>query len=80
MYFLNVHADGEKGVGKSITMAHLLHYAHEQGYLIVHIPWGKFYSYIIISNRDIKLLLHLYLSVFVNLELQLQPAIALANY
>uniref|UniRef100_A0A2A4JMM5 Small ribosomal subunit protein mS29 n=1 Tax=Heliothis virescens TaxID=7102 RepID=A0A2A4JMM5_HELVI len=30
---------GEKGTGKSITMAHLLHYAHEEGYLIVHVPW-----------------------------------------
>ncbi|KAJ0182795.1 hypothetical protein K1T71_002164 [Dendrolimus kikuchii] len=30
---------GEKGAGKSITMAHLLHFAHEQGYLIVHVPW-----------------------------------------
>ncbi|KAL0851577.1 hypothetical protein ABMA28_007359 [Loxostege sticticalis] len=30
---------GEKGTGKSLTMAHLLHYAHEDGYLIVHVPW-----------------------------------------
>ncbi|XP_075975150.1 mitochondrial ribosomal protein S29 [Anticarsia gemmatalis] len=30
---------GEKGSGKSLTMAHLLHYAHEEGYLIVHVPW-----------------------------------------
>ncbi|XP_030029150.2 28S ribosomal protein S29, mitochondrial [Manduca sexta] len=30
---------GEKGVGKSLTIAHLLHYAHENGYLIAHVPW-----------------------------------------
>ncbi|XP_026320162.1 28S ribosomal protein S29, mitochondrial isoform X2 [Hyposmocoma kahamanoa] len=30
---------GEKGTGKSLTMAHLLHYAHEEGFLIVHVPW-----------------------------------------
>ncbi|XP_052739608.1 28S ribosomal protein S29, mitochondrial isoform X2 [Bicyclus anynana] len=32
-------ADGEKGAGKSLTLAHLLHFAHEDGFLIVHIPW-----------------------------------------
>ncbi|XP_041975293.1 28S ribosomal protein S29, mitochondrial [Aricia agestis] len=30
---------GEKGAGKSLTMAHLLHYAHSEGFLIVHVPW-----------------------------------------
>lgn len=30
---------GEKGSGKSLTVAHLLHYAHEAGFLIVHVPW-----------------------------------------
>ncbi|KAH9631623.1 hypothetical protein HF086_006615 [Spodoptera exigua] len=30
---------GEKGSGKSLTLAHVLHYAHEDGYLIVHVPW-----------------------------------------
>ncbi|KAJ2940703.1 hypothetical protein O0L34_g14813 [Tuta absoluta] len=30
---------GEQGTGKSLTLAHALHYAHEDGYLIVHIPW-----------------------------------------
>ncbi|XP_026758926.1 28S ribosomal protein S29, mitochondrial [Galleria mellonella] len=30
---------GEKGSGKSLTLAHLLHYAYEEGYLIVHVPW-----------------------------------------
>lgn len=34
--------DGEKGTGKSITLAHLLHYAHEEGFLIVHVPWGEY--------------------------------------
>ncbi|XP_046959375.1 28S ribosomal protein S29, mitochondrial [Vanessa cardui] len=30
---------GEIGAGKSLTLAHLLHYAYEDGYLIVHVPW-----------------------------------------
>ncbi|XP_068626414.1 small ribosomal subunit protein mS29 [Battus philenor] len=30
---------GEKGTGKSLTIAHLVHYAHEDGFLIVHVPW-----------------------------------------
>lgn len=37
-------SDGEKGTGKSITLAHLLHYAHEEGFLIVHVPWGEYYN------------------------------------
>lgn len=38
----NAASDGEMGAGKSLTIAHLLHYAHENGFLIVHVPWGKF--------------------------------------
>ncbi|CAH0724514.1 unnamed protein product, partial [Brenthis ino] len=30
---------GELGAGKSLTIAHLLHYAHENNFLIVHVPW-----------------------------------------
>ncbi|XP_053609674.1 small ribosomal subunit protein mS29 [Plodia interpunctella] len=30
---------GEKGAGKSMTLAHLLHFAHTEGFLIVHVPW-----------------------------------------
>ncbi|KAL4713943.1 hypothetical protein ACJJTC_015597 [Scirpophaga incertulas] len=30
---------GEKGSGKSLTMAHLLHFANEEGFLIIHVPW-----------------------------------------
>lgn len=30
---------GEKGNGKSITLAHILQYAYEDGFLIVHVPW-----------------------------------------
>lgn len=30
---------GKVGSGKSITMAHVLHYAHASGFIIVHIPW-----------------------------------------
>lgn len=33
--------DGERGAGKSLILAHLIHYAHETGHLIVHVPWGK---------------------------------------
>lgn len=40
--------DGEIGAGKSLTLAHLLHYAYEDGYLIVHVPWGElFLKYIL---------------------------------
>lgn len=30
---------GKKGVGKSISLAHILHYGHEAGFLLVHVPW-----------------------------------------
>lgn len=30
---------GDLGTGKSMTMAHLLHYGYESGYLLVHVPW-----------------------------------------
>lgn len=30
---------GKKGSGKSLTMAHALHYAHKSGFLLVHVPW-----------------------------------------
>lgn len=30
---------GDVGTGKSMTMAHLLHYGYESGYLLVHVPW-----------------------------------------
>ncbi|KAF5282688.1 hypothetical protein FQA39_LY17495 [Lamprigera yunnana] len=30
---------GKKGSGKSLSMAHLLHYAFEEGFLLVHVPW-----------------------------------------
>ncbi|VVD02488.1 unnamed protein product [Leptidea sinapis] len=30
---------GEEGTGKSMTIAHLLHYAHQEGFLIIHVPW-----------------------------------------
>ncbi|CAK1601607.1 unnamed protein product [Parnassius mnemosyne] len=30
---------GETGTGKSLTLAHLIHYAHDAGFLIVHVPW-----------------------------------------
>lgn len=30
---------GKKGSGKSLSMAHVLHYAFKKGFLIVHLPW-----------------------------------------
>lgn len=30
---------GENGTGKSMTMAHLLHYGHVNDFLLVHVPW-----------------------------------------
>lgn len=30
---------GKKGAGKSVTLAHVLHYASENNFLIVHVPW-----------------------------------------
>uniref|UniRef100_A0A1I8PI07 Small ribosomal subunit protein mS29 n=1 Tax=Stomoxys calcitrans TaxID=35570 RepID=A0A1I8PI07_STOCA len=30
---------GENGVGKSLTLAHIIHYGHQNDFLLVHIPW-----------------------------------------
>lgn len=30
---------GDNGVGKSMTLAHILHYGHENGFILVHVPW-----------------------------------------
>lgn len=30
---------GEDGAGKSLTLAHLLHYGHSEGFVLVHVPW-----------------------------------------
>lgn len=30
---------GENGTGKSMTMAHLLHYGYQNDFLLVHVPW-----------------------------------------
>lgn len=30
---------GKDGVGKSLTLAHLLHFGREQDFLLVHVPW-----------------------------------------
>lgn len=30
---------GENGVGKTLTMAHIIHYGHQNGFLLVHVPW-----------------------------------------
>lgn len=31
---------GKDGTGKSLTLAHLLHFGHESGFILVHVPWG----------------------------------------
>ncbi|KAM7347770.1 mitochondrial ribosomal protein S29 [Cochliomyia hominivorax] len=31
---------GENGVGKSLTMAHVVHYGHQNGFLLIHVPWA----------------------------------------
>ncbi|XP_073835412.1 mitochondrial ribosomal protein S29 [Musca autumnalis] len=30
---------GEDGVGKSLTLAHIIHYGHQNDFLLVHVPW-----------------------------------------
>lgn len=30
---------GKDGVGKSLTLAHLLHFGKENGFLLIHVPW-----------------------------------------
>lgn len=30
---------GENGVGKSLTLAHIIHYGHQNDFLLVHVPW-----------------------------------------
>lgn len=30
---------GRDGSGKSLTLSHVLHYGHEAGFLLVHVPW-----------------------------------------
>ncbi|XP_052900692.1 28S ribosomal protein S29, mitochondrial [Anopheles moucheti] len=30
---------GEDGAGKSLTLAHLLHYGFQQKYILIHVPW-----------------------------------------
>lgn len=30
---------GENGVGKSLTLAHLLHYGYQNNFILVHVPW-----------------------------------------
>ena len=30
---------GKKGVGKSLTLVHVLHYAYENNFVLMHVPW-----------------------------------------
>lgn len=32
--------DGANGTGKSLTLAHLIHYGSTAGFILVHVPWG----------------------------------------
>lgn len=32
--------DGANGTGKSLTLAHLIHYGSTAGFMLVHVPWG----------------------------------------
>lgn len=34
---------GDDGAGKSLTMAHLLHYGFEQGFMLVHVPYAPYW-------------------------------------
>nr|CAG4643947.1 EOG090X05V1 [Lepidurus arcticus] len=34
---------GEFGSGKSISLAHILHYGHSSGYILVHVPWIQYW-------------------------------------
>ena len=34
---------GDNGTGKSMTMAHMLHYGYESGFLLVHVPWMPYW-------------------------------------
>lgn len=38
--------DGETGSGKSLSLAHILHYAYSSKFILYHVPYGKiFYCY-----------------------------------
>lgn len=30
---------GKRGTGKTLSLAHIMHYAHDAGYLLIHVPW-----------------------------------------
>ena len=34
--------DGKTGTGKSLSLAHILHYGINAGFVLVHVPWGNF--------------------------------------
>lgn len=34
---------GENGVGKTLTLAHLLHYGYEKGFVLVHVPYVPYW-------------------------------------
>jgi DNA replication protein DnaC len=36
-----VFADGAPGVGKSMTLSCMAHYAYAKEFVLVYLPWGK---------------------------------------
>lgn len=34
--------DGQEGSGKSLSLAHILHYAYISKFILFHIPYGKY--------------------------------------
>nr|CAG4651812.1 EOG090X05V1 [Triops cancriformis] len=34
---------GEFGAGKTLSLAHILHYGHASGYILVHVPWMQYW-------------------------------------
>lgn len=41
MISLCLFIDGQTGSGKSLSLAHILHYAHNSKFILYHIPYGK---------------------------------------
>lgn len=37
----NFCIDGNTGTGKSLSLAHILHYGSTAGFILVHVPWGE---------------------------------------
>ncbi|XP_077293048.1 mitochondrial ribosomal protein S29 [Arctopsyche grandis] len=44
---------GKLGTGKSLVLAHVIHYAHEKGFLLVHVPWVSDWLRRLLYHREI---------------------------